>query len=981
MATFLSKLFKPKWQSANIETRKQALADLHSHKAEDLAILLQLAGNDPSIEVQQAAIKQINDTESLIQLHKSAKDPLRSILENRLYALASEQSLSIFDLIIDIDILADMIIKATQAESFICGLARIEDSQALLKIAMQARNAQIRQAAAELVESENELNLLFAHAKNKDKTVFQIAKNKLSGLKALAQEQAAIRQKIDKLLKDLENLSLTEAMQHFDARLDYVLKQWPSLKPTASEAEKARFDELSIECENKRQALINMEAAAQEATPTLSESSQTQVQALSQQETDELQSTVNTLHETLNRFQTHAARIQDISALDALVKTQENRWIEASEKQDVPMTMSKAYQEAMTHLRHYLHALRALKDPTEQLNTLTRQLNEGLNSTPLEAGKINELLSSRKSLSQLISKVDWPAQFSKPDDLLAAEQSLQDSNALKQQQAEGLKQLERNVASLLKKLDQSLEEKQIKEANKQLKELQALLKPLSANQSQKYQAALSLRSHQLNDLRDWQGFASTPKQLELCDAMERLAEMHIDPNDKAEKIKTMQQEWKALGGSADKALWERFKTAADKAFEPCALFFAEQQQLKETNLKKRETLIEQLQTYLDSIDWSAVSSQAANPAWTTSDWKTADKINRQARQEWKDSFPVDFKAGKSAQQRFNQLIEKFDQYLVNEKSFNLGRKQAIVDQARALLNDVDTQQAIHQVKQLQEAWQKVGITSHKADRQLWTEYRQICDEIFARRDQERQAQRSEINQAVDAAEQICSEIEASINDLASLADEQLPALTTAHRKSLQTLPKLPAGVQEKINKRIEAVLISIQAEMARREDQERSLMWQETSRQAKLIRDAFAEVSSKDMALPEEKKLALQAQLKPQHALPESLQGALDSLWEKVSQNQLKELELINQDQARSLCIACEIAAGIDSPESDKALRMQLQVSRLSEGLSGNTENLGRIEQLESSLNKWYLSVGLDQSSLAPFEARIQQAMQVLLNN
>ena len=981
MAKFLSKLFKPKWQSANIETRKQALTNLDSNEADDLAILLQLASDDPSMEVQQAAINQIKDTQALIKLHKNAKDPLRSILENRLYALASEQSLSIFDLIIDVDILSDMIIKATQAESFICGLARVEDSSALLKIAMQARNAQIRQAAAELIESENELNLLFAHAKNKDKTVYQVAKSKLTRLKSLAQEQEANHQKIEKLLKDMENLSQTEALQHFEARLEHVLKQWPAVSASASMEESKRFETLSAECEQKRQSLNEQEAETQAASEITPEEQTNQAEEASQPQDSELQSTLNTLHETLNRFHSQSARIQDIAALDALVKTQENRWIEASEQEQVSMAMTKAYQNAMTQLRHYLRSLHALKDHAEDITRLSQELSQGLNAPEQEASQISALLSSRKSLSQAIAKVDWPAHFSKPEDVTRAEQLMADSGKLKQQQTEQLKQLDRQIEQGLKALDQTLEEKQIKLANKQLKALQALLKPLPGNLSQKYQPALSLRVNQLNELHDWKGFANTPKQLELCDAMERLADMHIDPNDKAEKIKAMQQEWKALGGSADKALWERFKSAADKAFEPCALYFAEQQQLKEANLKKRETLIEQLQTYLDSIDWASVSSQAANPIWASSDWKTADKINRQARQEWKDSFPVDFRAGKSAQQRFNQLIEEFDQHLVNEKTFNLGRKQAIVDQARSLLDETDIQQAIQQVKQLQEAWQKVGITPHKADRKLWTEYRQICDEIFARREQMREVHRSEINQAISSAEQICSDIEASLSKLDSQTDEELKSLATAHRKSLQTLPKLPSGVLEKISKRIESVLSAIDQEISLREQQRRSLIWQEARRKASLIRTVYADVSATNEGLPEEKKQELQARLQSQQDLPEALQASMDALWHAVSENRLDDIELIDEDQARALCIACEIAAGIDSPEEDKALRMKLQVSRLSEGLGGSSDSSNPMEQLENTLARWYLSLGLGPSAEQTFDKRIQRATEALLSN
>src|SRR5690606_17914896 len=104
---------------------------------------------------------------------------------------------------------------------------------------------------------------------------------------------------------------------------------------------------------------------------------------------------------------------------------------------------------------------------------------------------------------------------------------------------------------------------------------------------------------------------------------------------------------------------------------------------------------------------------------------------------------------------------------------------------------------------LQEAWQAIGITHHKSDRQLWSEYRQICDQIFARREQMRAAQRSEINQAVQDAEQQCQDIEASIQNISEYSDEQLNTLASSHRKNLKSLPDVPTSVRENINKRIE----------------------------------------------------------------------------------------------------------------------------------------------------------------------------------
>ena len=171
---------------------------------------------------------------------------------------------------------------------------------------------------------------------------------------------------------------------------------------------------------------------------------------------------------------------------------------------------------------------------------------------------------------------------------------------------------------------------------------------------------LNLRIKQLNELRDWQGYAATPRQEELCELMERLAEQNIPPQDKAKKIKAMQSEWKTLGGAADEQLWQRFKTASDKAYEPCKVYFNEQTALKSNNLKRRETLITQLETFISENDWEHA------------DWKAADQINRKAREEWRSAFPVDHKQNRPLQQRFNQLLSQLDEHLAGEREKKSG---------------------------------------------------------------------------------------------------------------------------------------------------------------------------------------------------------------------------------------------------------------------------------------------------------------------
>ncbi|WP_156499902.1 hypothetical protein, partial [Oleiphilus sp. HI0061] len=112
MATFLSKLFKPKWQSKHTATRLEAIKELNPGQNEDHQILLQLAQNDEQVAVRKSATSRLTDPQALITLHAQSKDELKPLIEEKLYELANAQSLSIFDLITDNKILTQMIIKS-----------------------------------------------------------------------------------------------------------------------------------------------------------------------------------------------------------------------------------------------------------------------------------------------------------------------------------------------------------------------------------------------------------------------------------------------------------------------------------------------------------------------------------------------------------------------------------------------------------------------------------------------------------------------------------------------------------------------------------------------------------------------------------------------------------------------------------------------------------------------------------------------------
>ena len=109
----------------------------------------------------------------------------------------------------------------------------------------------------------------------------------------------------------------------------------------------------------------------------------------------------------------------------------------------------------------------------------------------------------------------------------------------------------------------------------------------------------------LGDMGDWKNFATEPKYLELCEAMERLLTSKHHPDKRFAEMKALQQQWKALDHSdiSDK-YWPRFQLAADKVYQPCAEFFEQRHDTRLANLERRQQYVEQMRELLEATDWA-----------------------------------------------------------------------------------------------------------------------------------------------------------------------------------------------------------------------------------------------------------------------------------------------------------------------------------------------------------------------------------------
>jgi hypothetical protein len=780
--------------------------------------------------------------------------------------------------------------RASQREEQLGTLEGSPSQSVLAKLAIAGVTADIRRAAAGRLTDEASLQEVQKQAKGRDKGVYQTVK---LALQKRRQEQArldSVSQTIATLTRHAQDQAKSDDTKLYEARLDALLKQWTEVEEHATPEQTQALLEAVHQCKER---IVALQAAAED------EKRQREQQLQRQQ-------TLDLLARTLDELKTQPPEtLPSLASLDALQTTQENRWLEATRDTAVDKQEQKSYETAMLALRNYLNSVRRITQDRDTIVELAALLEA-------EDGATDERRTQAKTL---IAEINWPEGYPTPTLLeglrkLVSKREVPAGPRVDQDQQ---KALANRLEADLKKLEEALEARQLKESKQLFKTTQQHFQALDQRYAKPYQAWIQRLNGQLRELSDWQGFATEPKQIALCEQMEYLAGQPMDPEAKAERIKELQHEWRDLGGCSDRSLWARFKAASDKAYEPCKTYFSAKSGLKQANLEKRSAICQQLETFLSNADWSSI------------DWKVAERIHQTARQEWKQAWPVEFRDNRAVQKRFDELLKRLEAPLDEERRKNEKLKQAIVEKAEALIDHEPLQEAMNQAKALQGDWQAIGITRHREDRKLWQAFRKACDQIFARR----AAERTEQHQASRAADESA---QAGLEQVSRVsADSDEPAITAA----LGTLREIDASnlsksVRDQVQQekqRLNEILstLSLRVEIA---------SWQS------LVMAATSGETASDSA--------------PQHwfALAET-SGASDPV---------------------ELVIRAEILCGVPSPEADQQRRMEIQVQRLADGMGSVGNGNDHRQDMEKLLANWCLG-GIGKDADTRLAERLNKAL------
>jgi len=418
----------------------------------------------------------------------------------------------------------------------------------------------------------------------------------------------------------------------------------------------------------------------------------------------------------------------------------------------------------------------------------------------------------------------------------------------------------------------------------------------------------------LNELKDWKNFSVGPKRTELMEEMESLVDSTLDPPVLADRIRSLQDEWRTLSKGAGENLeadWQRFQEASRKAYQPCKEYFEAQSLARQENLQRREALVARLVAFEAGHDWEQP------------DWRLVLVALRESKQLWRQHSPVDRAAGKAVHEQFVAVTSNLQNRLEAAYVANINQKKSLIGRAQQLCSAEDSRGAIDEVKELQRRWKTVGLVPRDEDHRLWEEFRQHCDTVFQRRQQEFAEYSAALESNREKAVAVCEELEG----IAGSTGAQLlssVARVAELRGAFEALGEFPRGVARELRGRFERAVERCEDAVERQKLRDTEASWSTLLEAANRVR-AY--------------KLALVGAPESAPGLRQSAEEYFAGVaqWPKGGQEAVKSAlasksgaDLEANDKAlRLLCIRAEILADRASPPEDQSLRREYQVQRL----------------------------------------------------
>ncbi len=906
---------KPKLTDADAARRREAVLALD---ASEQGTFEKVAQDDADPQVRAAAIVRID-----------APDTLGALLEAALAAERAATVAAVADRLADLGTdhafarHREVTIARFRRQPAPESLVAIGDPGAGARALLGVPDIEARLSIARSVHDEAWLTALEQAARTRDKAVHRLARERLAELKRLRQERDELAARAESLIASAERVRADDPQ--LAARCDVLRREWNTLTEGLEGNAQALepFNDPGAPVEALRSRFRLPELTAPAGPPTGED-------GLALRSFDSLLADLASLEQGIADDPDAYTQTTDITAR---LRELQARWSEHADREPPADPEARAFRDRY-HRAHALidaleraNARRADADAVLAVDTTFKppETDEDYAAVWRRQGESRRIAARA---AELVAAADWPEDVPRPrwmDEVSARERELR---ALDEKWHEAFSAIQDEIANAIEAMEQAVEAGEVNEANRLQAEANRWIHRLPRSAQDGPAGRLGSRSARLRELADWQSFAERGKRETLCEEIEAIADTPLAPDAQMARIKELRGRVRALGrirSAADRALMDRFNTAADRAFEPCRRHFSALAEERRFNLEQRETICTQLEAFVAENDWD------------NADYRGVEHILRQARAEWRSYHPVDRSPGKKLDKRFKAVTDAIYGHLKVEWDGNVAAKQAIVDAARQAVEDDGPLTAqIDLMKRLQADWKQVGTTPRRADQQLWKEFRGICDDVFQARDAQRDERRSRTTAAVADAHVLIDEIEAE--RAAETTAPTDPRRVAEYRRRVESLGRLPRD----IDRRLERALSELEREVTLR-------------RNRQPIIEQLARVDRID-ALDAEL-----ARIEREDASTADWEGRAGDLRDLFAARLSPEAAESDEEALRRVTIEAEVGAGTESPESDQELRLEVQMARLQGGIGVRERAAVDVEAL---LARWCGHAGgLDEGS------------------
>ena len=790
-------------------------------------------------------------------------------------------------------------------------LATIDDETTLATLCPQLRSSAARKHLITKISSKDALRLVQKQAKNKDKVSYKAAKEKLALIKDQEKSTAQAEHTAAQTCELIAAHSAREFDKDFIPRLNQLKRHWSQAENAANHSQRQQYLKALALCEETVDKHREQQQIAQSERDEKARVHQHREQLFAQ----------------IKEFIIHSYQLEDIN--DA-TKDSTARQLAAFEKRWQALTKhGKPKKDEQKNYTTLYQSADALYPKLERIGTL-KQVCQHFQAQSSKTEPEN--LEHVDALADLLQSADKLADAEIPQQVKQAQALIESHLQAAKQQAQKSSKAHHSVLALLKKSKHACKLGHLKQAlgiRHSINEKLANIGEINDDLQEKIQQL----DDQIEKLVDWQNYAVKPKKEALIAQMEKLVHSQLAPPELAQKISELQKQWKALkqsGKDRNEELWERFYQAMQAANAPCKRYFDAQAKQREDNLAKRKHMTEQLQDYYQQQDW------------LKADWSQVEKLLTTARKEWFSYSPVERGANRTAQEAFDKAMAAIQEKLQQQYHSNQKIKEMLIDQAKKLSDIKDTAQSTETAKRLQAQWKTIGSCGYKQNQAMWNDFRSHCNAVFDKQQQEFQGQQASRDTEAQKAYTIIENLEKL--SAGSLAEQ---AKSSTEKEALisqfETLGELPQKKQASIQKRFTRAIEKIDATSKRAQQKLQQQKWDNLLKACTRINEYEGDNN----------QAACEGDLEALKPLPESGANVIEARLNLIKasskdddttlqgQNRHHQLHYRqdNQKALALLCIQAEILANIESPASDKAARMEYQISALQQSFGKSGTN------------------------------------------